>query len=190
MKSLFAALMLGASALSQAADLSEPLILVAKPELKDGAYRATVLVVRPVGGDRHVGFIMNRPSEVQVRELFPEHGPSQKIIDPVYVGGPVDSDAVFALVARRQSPGAGSFQVLPGLYAAFATPTVDRIIEKEADRARFVAGLVAWREGELEEELLKGAWYVVEPDAALAMRPPEGLWEELAQRLFVRENAI
>jgi putative transcriptional regulator len=182
MKTLLAALILGVSALSQAADLSEPLILVAKPELREGAYRSTVLVVTPVGGDRHVGFIVNRPTEVTVREIFPEHGPSQKIIDPFYVGGPVDMDAVFALVQRGESPGEGSFEVLPGLYAAFAAPTVDRIIESEADRARFVAGLTAWRPGELEYEIKQGAWYVLEPDAALALRKPEGLWEELVRR--------
>jgi putative transcriptional regulator len=182
MKTLLAALMLGVSALSQAADLSEPLILVAKPELREGAYRSTVLVVTPVAGDRHVGFIVNRPTEVTVREIFPEHGPSQKIVDPVYVGGPVDMDAIFALVQRRESPGEGAFEVLPGLYAAFAAPTVDRIIESEADRARFVAGLTAWRPGELEYEIKRGAWYVLEPDAALALRNPEGLWEELVRR--------
>ncbi len=182
MKTLLAALTLGVSALSQAADLSEPLILVAKPELREGAYRSTVLVVTPVGGDRHVGFIVNRPTEVTVREIFPEHGPSQKIVDPVYVGGPVDMEAIFALVQRRDSPGEGSFEVLPGLYAAFAAPTVDRIIESDAGRARFVAGLTAWRSGELEYEIKQGAWYVLEPDAALALRKPEGLWEELVQR--------
>ena len=191
MKTLLAALMLGVSALSsQAADLSEPLILVAKPELREGIYRSTVLVVKPVGGDRHVGFIVNRPSEVAVSEIFPEHGPSQKIVDPVYVGGPVDMDAIFALVQRRDSPGEGSFEVLPGLYAAFAAPTVDRIIESEAEHARFVAGLTAWRTGELADEIRQGAWYVLEPDAALALRKPDGLWEELVLRLAIRKNAI
>jgi len=34
-----------------AADLSEPLILVAKPELRDKMYGASILVVRPLGGD-------------------------------------------------------------------------------------------------------------------------------------------
>jgi putative transcriptional regulator len=190
LKTLLAALMLGAPALSQAAELSEPLILVAKPELRAGAYASTVLVVKPVGGDRHVGFIVNRPTGVTVREIFPEHGPSQKIVEPVYVGGPLDMDAIFALVQRRDSPGAGSFEVLPGLYAAFAAPTVDRIIESDAERARFVAGLTAWRPGELDYEIRQGAWYVLEPDAALALRKPEGLWEELVQRSAIRDNAI
>jgi putative AlgH/UPF0301 family transcriptional regulator len=73
-------------------------------------------------------------------------------------------------------------ELLPGLYLAAEAEVVDRIIESEADRARFVAGLVYWRAGELADEIKQGAWYVLEPDRAVAMRKPEGLWEELVLR--------
>src|SRR5688572_6446873 len=137
--------MLSWSALLHAADLSQPHILVAKPELRDALFGSSVLVVKPIGNDQHVGFIMNRPTPVTLGKLFPEHGPSQKIIDPVYLGGPVDSQAIFALVEREDSPGGNSVEVLPGLYLAFEGTIVDSIIESEAGHARFIAGLVVWR---------------------------------------------
>jgi putative AlgH/UPF0301 family transcriptional regulator len=59
---------------------------------------------------------------------------------------------------------------------------VDRIIESGGEHARFVAGLVIWRPGELADEIKRGAWYVLDPEAELAMREPEGLWEELVGR--------
>lgn len=69
------------------------------------------------------------------------------------------------------------------LFVAFDAETVDRIIEAEPDRARFVAGPVVWRPGELQEEIKRGLWYVLEPDAALVLRKPTaGLWEELVRR--------
>jgi putative transcriptional regulator len=170
------------SAMSHAVDLSEPLILVAKPELRHNVYGGTILVVRPVGNDAHVGFIVNRPTEVTLGELFPGHDHSQKIVNPVYSGGPFGAQAVFALVQRPDSPGGMSVQILPGLFAAIDEETVDRIAATQSDRARFVAGLVAWSPGELESEIQQGAWYVLEPDAALAMRKPEDLWEELVHR--------
>jgi len=37
------------------------MILVAKPELVDPLFGSTILVVVPVGGDQHTGFIVNRP---------------------------------------------------------------------------------------------------------------------------------
>ena len=183
MRTFLPAAMLSFSALSQAADLSQPLILVAKPELRDSAYGATILVVRPVGDDAHVGFIINRPTQVTLGELFPGHDHSRKIVNPVYSGGPQGAEALFALVQRADTPGGMSTQILPGLYAAIDEETVDRIAATESNHARFVAGLVAWRSGELENEIQQGAWYVLEPDAALVMRNPEGLWDELVQRL-------
>src|SRR5918992_500893 len=96
----------------------------------------------------YAGFIMNRPTPVSLAKLFPEHVPSQKIVEPVYLGGPVDSQAIFALVERDDSPGGNSVELLPGLYLAFEGPIVDSIIESGADHARFFAGLVLWRPGE------------------------------------------
>jgi putative transcriptional regulator len=174
--------MLSASALVRAAEPSQPHILVAKPELRDALYGSAILVVKPVGGDQHIGFIVNRPTGVTLGKLFPEDGPSQKIVDPVYLGGPVDSQVIFALVEQPESPGGNSIELLPGLYAAFEAPIVDRIIESGGEHARFVAGLVIWRPGELAEEIKRGAWYVLDPEAELAMREPEGLWEELVGR--------
>jgi putative transcriptional regulator len=173
-----------------AADLDQPLILVAKPELQDKLYGSTVLVVTPVGGGQHAGFIVNRPTQVTLGKLFPEHAPSQKIVDPVYLGGPIQTQVIFALVQRRDNPGGSSFEMMPGLYAAFDGEIVDRIIETDASHARFVAGLVAWGTGELKAEIKQGAWYVLEPDAALFMRQTDGLWEELMRRAVRLENTI
>jgi len=187
---LVCVVLLGWSALAGAVDLSKPVILVAKPELRDELYGSSILVVTPLGGDQHVGFIVNRPTGIALGRLFPERAASQKMIDPLYVGGPYESQAIFALVQRRDSLGAKSFEVLPGLFAAYDASVVDRVIETEPEHARFVAGIVAWQPGELRSEVEKGAWYVLEPDAALVMRKPEGLWEELVSRSQRMANTI
>lgn len=57
-------------------------------------------------------------------------------------------------------------------------------------RLTFFAGLVVWRAGELAKEVKAGAWYVLEPNADVAMRRPEGLWEELVQRSRVATDGI
>jgi putative transcriptional regulator len=183
-------LLLGWPALLPAADLSGAVVLVAKPELSDNVYRATILIATPLGRDQHVGFITNRPTPYTLGKMFPDHGPSQKVVEPVYLGGPFSSEVIFALVPQRQSPGGTSLELMPGLYAAFDGDTVDRIIESQPEQARFVAGLVAWRPGELQEEIRRGLWYVLEPDAALVLRKPEGLWEELVRRAERAANAI
>jgi putative transcriptional regulator len=189
---LFAVLLfLGYHTEVNAADLSKAAILVAKPELQDELYRSTILVVAPLGEDRHVGFIVNRPTPITLGKAFPEDGPSQKVVDPVYIGGPYQSQAIFALVQRPDSPGGVSLELMPGLFVAVDGETVDRIIRSEPEHARFVAGMVAWDAGELRDEVERGAWYVLEPDAALALRKPTtGLWEELVRRSKTAANGI
>ena len=148
-------------------------------------------MVTPVGGDQHAGFIVNRPTSVMLGQLFPEDGPAQKVVDPVYLGGPLSPQVIFALVERAQSPGGESFELMPGLHVAVDEETVDRIIRTESDHARFVAGLVVWQGGELRQEIGRGAWYVLPADAHLALRKPsQGLWEELVRLSRLRANSV
>jgi len=176
---------------AEAVDLSKSMILVARPELVDPLYGSTILVVTPVGGDQHAGFIVNRPSNIKLGQLFPDDGPSQKVVDPVYLGGPLSPQVVFALVQGKQSPGGQSFELMPGLYAAVDEDTVDRIIRNESQHARFVAGLVMWKSGELSAEIERGAWYILPADAHLALqKPSQGLWEELVRVSQLRANSI
>ena len=131
MKSALFAILFSTSTLAAAADLSQPLTLVANPGLNQEPYRGAVIVVAPLGNGEHVGFI-----------------------------------------------------------AAFDAALVDDLIRSQALDAKFVGGLVAWRDGELAAEVEKGAWYVLEPDAAAAMRKPDGLWEELVARAKPKPDGL
>ena len=104
-KYLLFAVLMAATTLARAEDLTKAVVLVAKPELRDPLYGATVLVVVPIGTDQHVGFIVNRPTDVALGKLFPSDGPAQKVIDPVYLGGPVGTEYIFALVQTCGQPG-------------------------------------------------------------------------------------
>ena len=168
-----------------------PLILVAKPGLRDAFFGASILIAKPIGDGRHVGFAINRPTDMTLGKLFPEHGPSQKVPGPVYLGGPSNTEYIFALIQSKDNPGGESLQLAQDLFIAVDAKTVDRIIEVDPSHARFFAGLIAWRPGELQEELKRGLWYVEESDSDLVMRDStDGLWEELVKRSERRANAI
>jgi putative transcriptional regulator len=158
-----------------------PVVLVAKPQVAQ-FYRGTVLFVRPVGGGAHVGFIINRPTDVTLRSLFPQHLPSQKVSKPVLLGGPAYTDTLFAVVQKKSSPGGSSIAFANDVFLAFDLAVVDRIIEQDGNAARFMVGLVLWRPGELTREIRNGVWFVREAEAELLFgKPTDGLWEELIQ---------
>jgi len=166
----------------ETADVSKPVLLVANPKLGE-FYGHTVLIVRPVGDEQHIGFIVNRPTQMTLGKLFPEHEPSSKVKDPVYLGGPANVGMIFAMVQRDGSPGGKSLPLMDRLFVAVDEETVDKIIEHESDHARFFAGFVAWKPGELSDEIRRGLWFVMEPDSRLLFRESmDGLWDELVMR--------
>lgn len=174
----------------QAAD--ESVMLVAKPELQgDPLYSSTILIAKPLPDGRALGFIVNRPTSVKLGELFPQDAPSQKVIEPVFVGGPVGTNMIFALVQTTDTPGEGAVQLAPNLFLAIDAPLVDKIIRAQPEQARFFAGFVVWEPGELNAELKRGFWYEMEPDARVLMRKAtDGLWEDLLGQSQKRAGTI
>jgi putative transcriptional regulator len=169
----------------------DSIILVAKRQLQDKLYGSTILIARPIGAERHVGFIVNKPTQMTLGKLFPTHEPSKKVADPVFLGGPVSTEVIFALVQGRESPGGRSIKILDDLYLAIESEVVDQVIEKQPARARFFAGMVLWKPGELADEVKKGLWYVNDARAEIVLRKStEGLWEELLGRSERKANAI
>ena len=171
------------AARAQQGDPAGALTLVATPRLIDPDYRGTVLLAVQVENARHVGVIINRPTGRSLSSLFPEHAPSKMVKDPVYFGGPMLRQAVFAVVHIDHTPGPGSIQMMKELFLATQGAVVDHIIEETPNEARYYVGYVAWRPGELRQEVDRGLWYVLDADPDLVFRKdPESLWEELLRR--------
>lgn len=177
---LAALLLLAASSVARATDLGRPLLLVASPDLK-GPYAHTALIVVPAG-DKHIGFILNRATQTTMGKLFPDHAPSAKVLDPVYFGGPVAADEIFAMV--RRNPGEPSLRLFGDLFVTANAKNVDHIIETTPNEARYFVGFVGWKPGELASEIEKGFWYLGTPDPALVFqKETDGMWEDLVKRL-------
>jgi len=172
----------GAAALAQDVKANDAFLLVATAALNNSSYRRTVILSVPIDGDRHFGIIVNRPSKRTLAELFPEHAPSKQVTEPVFFGGPMSQRAIFALVRRAETPGRGALRVMDGLFLAITANTVDRIIEQMPRQARFYAGDVIWRPGELKDELGDGYWHVMDADPDLLFRKDtQALWDELSR---------
>jgi putative AlgH/UPF0301 family transcriptional regulator len=181
--SAFAALLALVLAAPAAAGPSiDSAILVARPQLRHGLYARAVLMVAPFGDGQHYGFIINRPTAFRLGDMFPGHAPSQQVVDPVFLGGPVYTRLIFALVQGEQKPARGCLRMTPGLYAVFDGRAVDEVIAASPQRARFFTGFVVWRKGELAHEIAGRLWYLLGPDASLVTGDPRGMWERLVAR--------
>jgi len=179
-KNILAVLLALAACAAHAEDLGKAQLLVAKPELQ-GLYSRTTLLVAPLK-DQHVGFILNRATELTLGKLFPDHAPSAKVVDPIYFGGPEMLGAIFAVV--RKDPGEAAVPLFEDIFVTASAQAVDRIIEQTPNAARYFVGFVGWRPGELAKEIEAGYWYVTDADAALVFNRDTGaMWEDLVKRL-------
>jgi putative transcriptional regulator len=176
----FLILLMCALAPASAADAPGPVLLIATDRLEGSGYNETVLIAVPLRDGGHIGFILNRPTPVKLGTLYPEHAPSREVADPVYFGGPVLLESLFA-VARRAPEGGGEvIPLMPGLVLAVDSAAVDGVIETMPNDARYFAGLTAWRPGELDDEIRAGAWEVRPADASTVFRAdPGSLWRDL-----------
>lgn len=159
------------------------MLLVAHPAFRDLEYRQTVLLAAPAPNGGHVGVILNRPTKRSLGSLFPEHEPSKKVVEPVFYGGPFSRGALVALVRTDHAPGGGSVPLMNNLYLAFRANTIDHVIETTPNDARYFVGYVGWLPGELNSEIDRGLWSVMNAEVDTVFRKDtEGLWEELLQQ--------
>ena len=165
---------------ARAADMEHAVTLVATPRLAGSVFERTVIIAAPLPNGMHVGFIVNYPTELKLAALFPEERSMLEVTSPVYIGGPVQPRALFALARTPPADKGGLFQLMPGLVVAVEAGAVERIIETSPNDARYFLGLLVWEEGALDEEVRGGVWEVQPANVdTVFSTSPRNLWKAL-----------
>ena len=159
-------------------------LLVAKPGMLDPNFGETVvLAVRPDDGGP-VGVILNRPSTVGLSTLLPGRPELAARRDLVFLGGPVEPDALLFAFRSSSKPAKGLF-VADDIYISGFSEVLAEILKhpEDADHQRFFTGFSGWAAGQLEDEIAQGGWYVLQFDAhAVFDMNPLTLYEEMLKR--------
>jgi putative transcriptional regulator len=125
-----------------------------------------------------MGLVLNRPADVSVEEAAPQLSELVSPDEPVYVGGPVEPQAVVVL-AEFEDPDEAASLVLGdiGFLAAESES------EPATRRARVFAGYAGWSSGQLEAELEEDAWILepARPEHVFAATPAN-LWGDVLRR--------
>jgi len=176
----FLVLLVGMTGAARAVDLSQAVILVASNRLAGSIYEQTVILAAPLPQGGHLGFVVNRPTSMKLESLFPEQASTRNVVDPVYAGGPMLSNAVFAVMRKAPDNNGNFLPLMPGLVVAIDGATVDRIIETTPNDARYFVGLMFWAPDDLDDEIRNGAWEVRPADVDTVLRANSpGLWKAL-----------
>lgn len=156
-------------------------LLVAGAGLDDPNFRRTVVLLGEHGQEGAMGVVLNRVSPVTVAEAVPPIAPLVDPDEPVYLGGPVQPQAVVVLADfvdrdRAETLVLDDIGFLPGELEDAAETGGLRSV-------RVFAGYAGWGPGQLETELEEGSWIVLPARGGdVFTTAPEQLWAEVLKR--------
>lgn len=156
-------------------------LVVATPALTDGNFAHAVVLLLEHSDEGALGLIVNHPSDAALHDAVPEWAPLAAEPAVVFVGGPVQPEAVIAL-ARTYGPAEAVQTVLPGVGVVDMSTDPTQVGTAIAG-VRLFAGYAGWGAGQLESELATGSWFVVDarPEDVFADEP-EAVWSRVLRR--------
>lgn len=156
-------------------------LLVASPGLVDPNFSRSVVFITEHNDEGAMGIVLNRPAEASVGEVVPELAGVADADSPVFIGGPVQPQALVVL-AEFSDPDAAAWIVVADVGFVSADTDIGEL-ERAARRGRVYAGYSGWGAGQLEAELEADSW-IVEPPLPAELFPddPETLWQDVLAR--------
>ncbi|MCF8495360.1 MAG: YqgE/AlgH family protein [Alphaproteobacteria bacterium] len=162
-------------------------ILVSTNANRDGPFARTVIYLtrHDVAGAH--GVILNKPVDQEIaplRNLLPELSWNVRVFN----GGPVEfADARFLMIPAEKTPNGFVVAPLEDLRADYPSVISDLESRKNSEPVRLFLGYAGWGPLQLNREIAKGVWDVIEYDPALVRdTPPADMWNRAAEKILKR----
>ena len=185
LRSAVLALLLGVTALPRipkgAPGPAKGVFLVAREEIEGGPFWHSVVLIVSHGTEGTLGVIVNRATDTTLKDVLPDLEREESSPHPIHFGGPVTLDGLVFLF-RADAPPEGATPVLGDVYFEGRLETLERLLA-EKSAVKLFLGHAGWSPGQLQSELVRGSWDLVEADTfTLFGKDPATLWPELSGR--------
>jgi len=167
--------------------LAKGKFLVASRNLRDPNFFETVVLLIDYDRRGAMGLVINRPSKLTLSTVLPNIEGSQHETDTVHIGGPVAISRMLLLIRSDIQP-EGAHHVFEDVYVSSSPALLQRMIDESetGERFRVYAGHAGWAPGQLDGELSRGGWHVMQADADTVFgKEPSEIWPELIRRTSV-----
>jgi putative transcriptional regulator len=158
-------------------------LLVATPQITEGVFARSVVLLLHHDAEGAQGVVLNRPLDARVDAVLPswqEHVTAPSVL---FEGGPVGLDSALGIVTV---PGEGEPMGVKKLFGGVGLVDLDtppELVVPEIAGLRIFAGYAGWSPGQLEEEVRTGSWYVVESEGRDAFDDqPDTMWTRVLRR--------
>lgn len=154
------------------------LLLVAAPRMRDPRFKQTVVLLVEHSEDGSLGVIINRKTDLTIKQAFPELG-SLGADHALFFGGPVGlSRLSYAFAGSNRADGR---EVIDGVHwGADSSLLGDLLREQDAPSLRVFMGYAGWGPGQLQFELSLQDWQLLAASAKdIFTDDPGNLWHLL-----------
>ena len=165
-------------------DVGAGKLLVASRTLADPNFAQTVVLLVRCDLQGVVGLVLNRRTNVPLSQVLDQFEGAKERSDPVYLGGPVETPAVFALL-RSTAKLAEAEQVFNGTYLISTKTPFEKAIAGRPDAGNFhvYLGYAGWTNDQLRKEIKLGSWFLFQGDAQTVFdSDPDSLWRRMIQK--------
>lgn len=165
-------------------DLAAGKLLVASRELADPNFAHTVVLLVHYDDKGVVGLVLNRRTDLPLSRVFDKLKAAIDRSDRVYLGGPVETPTVFALV-RSPKNLAGAEHIFGGIYLINTKALFEQTMSARPDPDGFhvYLGYAGWAKAQLQMEVVQGAWFIFQPNAQTVFSSdPDSLWPQMIRK--------
>jgi putative transcriptional regulator len=168
--------------------LQEPapgLFLVSSRDLTDPHFSQTVIYLVAHNDDGSVGLVINRPTSIRLADAVSDIADEAGDAHAIYYGGPVKY-GMLTMLMRSEKESLLVQPVADDIFFSQDRRVLDRLLaeRKPANALRFYMGHAGWVAGQLQQEIERGDWFVVEADPmTIFSTRPASLWNRLIEKL-------
>ncbi|MCK6425090.1 MAG: YqgE/AlgH family protein [Burkholderiaceae bacterium] len=154
--------------------------LIAMPGMADEMFAGSVVYLCEHTERGALGLVINKPIDIKLRNLFERVDLTldrpELVDEPVYFGGPVQTERGFVLHDRLASdaPGYSSTLSVPdGLDMTTSRDVLEALAQGAGPRRVLITlGYSGWGAGQLEDELSRNGWLTVPADPGIIFDTP------------------
>jgi putative transcriptional regulator len=174
-------------------DGAAPVLLLSMPQMADPNFARTVVLLCEYTDKGAFGLVVNRqmsePAWTMVKTEPPIHVDRDVHL---WIGGPVEPQRTWILMADAQGPDDEQREIVPGVVLSVSHELTLQLLQMPpSNRARVIVGYSGWGPGQLDQEIAGSSWLMVDVDAHLIFGvPPEDMWETAIRRLGTDPSAL
>ena len=154
--------------------------LIAMPGMGDGTFAGTVIYLCEHSEKGALGLVINKPIDIKLKNLFEKVELSldrEDLADePVYFGGPVQTERGFVLHERLGEDGGhynSTLQIQGGLEMTTSKDVLEALSNGAGPKKVLVTlGYSGWGAGQLEEEMSRNGWINVQAEPNIIFDTP------------------